>query len=255
MKQTICLLLILIYQLAWGQNQSPFPPKPNPPRLVNDFVGVMNSSEIEALEQKLRRLNDTTSTQIAIAIIPTYGDYDRGQYTFELANQWGVGQAGKNNGVLITIAINDRKYFTATGYGAEGALPDAIIKRIETQAFPENFRQGNYYEGLDQAATLMARAIAGEYTAEDTGEEGGGGGGSWMFIILIIFIVIILSRIFRRRGGGGGGGFFGGGMIPPFITFGRGGSYGGGGGFGGGGSDFGGFGGGSFGGGGAGGDW
>ncbi|QHT67205.1 TPM domain-containing protein [Rhodocytophaga rosea] len=257
MKQTICLLFILMYQLAWGQNQSPFPAKPNPPRLVNDFVGVMNSSEIEALEQKLRRLNDTTSTQIAIAIIPTYGDYDRGQYTFELANQWGVGQANQNNGVLITVAINDRKYFTATGYGAEGVLPDALIKRIETEAFPENFRQGNYYEGLDQATTLMARAIAGEYTAEDTGEEGGGGG-SWMFIILIIFIIIILSRIFRRRGGGGGGGFFGGGMIPPFITFGRGGSYGGGGGFGGfggGGSDFGGFGGGSFGGGGAGGDW
>lgn len=255
MKQTICLLLILIYQLAWGQNQSLFPPKPNPPRIVNDYVGVLNSSERDALERKLVRFNDSTSTQIAIAIIPTYGDYDRGQYTFELGNQWGVGQAGKNNGVLITIAINDRKYFAASGYGAEGALPDALIKRITEQTFPENFRQGNYYEGLDQATTLMARAIAGEYTAEDSGEEEIGN--PWLFIILFIFIIIIISRIFRRRGGGGGGGGFGGfggGFFPPFITFGRGGSYGGGG-FGGGGGGFGGFGGGSFGGGGAGGDW
>lgn len=252
MKQVICLLFILLCHVAWAQNAAQFPEKPNPPRQVNDYVGVLNPGEVNALEQKLRRLNDTTSTQIAVVIIPTYGDYDRGQYTFELANQWGVGQSGKNNGVLITIAINDRKFFTATGYGAEGALPDAIVKRIEEQAFPANFRQGNYYEGLDQAITLMGQAIAGEYTADPNQQDDTGGFGSWL--ILIIIIVFILPLLFRRRGGGGGGFFGGGGMMPPFITFGRGGSYGGGG-FGGGGGGFGGFGGGSFGGGGAGGDW
>lgn len=254
MKQTILLLIFLLISLhTWAQN---LPEKPNPPRLVNDFVGVMNAGEVNALEQKLRRLNDTTSTQIAIAIVPTYGDYDRGQYTFELANKWGVGQAGQNNGVLITVAVNDRKFFTATGYGAEGALPDALIKRIEEQTFPANFRQNNFYEGLDQATTLMARAIAGEYTADNVDSQGEGSGGSfWFWIILFIFLIFILPRIFGGgRGRRGGGGFFGGGMMPPFITFGRGGSYGGGG-FGGGGGGFGGFGGGSFGGGGAGGDW
>jgi uncharacterized protein len=252
MKQITLLLFFLLTSLyIWAQN---LPEKPNPPRLVNDFVGVMSAGEINTLEQKLRRLNDTTSTQIAIAIVPTYGDYDRGQYTIELANKWGVGQAGQNNGVLITVAVNDRKFFTATGYGAEGALPDAIIKRIEEQTFPANFRQNNFYEGLDQATTLMARAIAGEYTADNADTEQGSGS-LWFWIILFIFLIFILPRIFGGgRGRRGGGGFFGGGMMPPFITFGRGGSYGGGG-FGGGGGGFGGFGGGSFGGGGAGGDW
>lgn len=253
MKKILYILFLISFHVAYAQ-QDIFPAPPNPPRLVNDFVGVMNSGEINALEQKLRRLNDTTSTQIAIAVVPTYGDYDRAQYAIELAQRWGVGQAGRNNGVLITVAINDRKFFTATGYGAEGALPDALIKRIEEQTFPPNFRQNNYYKGLDEATTLMARAIAGEYTADNL-SEGEEGNGFWIWIILLIFFVFVLPRLFRR-GGRGGGGFFGGGpMIPPFITIGRGGSFGGGGFGGGGGGGFGGFGGGSFGGGGAGGDW
>ncbi|MDO1447602.1 TPM domain-containing protein [Rhodocytophaga aerolata] len=257
MKKTkFILIAFIIGLLATGASAQTFPEKPNPPRLVNDFAGVLSENEENALERKLVRLDDTTSTQIAIVIVNTYGDYDRAQYTFELANKWGIGQAGKNNGVLITIAIKDRKYFTATGYGAEGALPDAIIKRIEEQTFPPNFRAENYYRGLDEATTLMARAIAGEYQAENTDEgEGGSGGMSFIFLLIIIIIIIAVIRRGGRGGRGGGGRYYGGGgFFPPFITMGRGGSFGGGS-FGGGGGGFGGFGGGSFGGGGAGGDW
>jgi uncharacterized protein len=258
MKKTQYIILyLLIHLFAAGAFAQSLPDKPNPPRLVNDFAGVLSASEENALEQKLRRLNDTTSTQIAIVTINTYGDYDRAQYTVELANKWEVGQAGKNNGVLITIAINDRKYFTATGYGAEGALPDAIIKRIEEQTFPPNFRAGNYYQGLEEATTLMARAIAGEYEAEPReSQEEGGGGMSIIFLIIIVMIIVAIMRRGGRGGRGGGGRYYGGGgFFPPFITMGRGGSFSGGGFGGGGGGGFGGFGGGSFGGGGAGGDW
>lgn len=255
-KIQLILIIFIIKAFGTGAFAQTFPEKPNPPRLVNDFADVLSASEENNLEQKLVRLNDTTSTQIAIVTINTYGDYDRAQYTFELANQWGVGQAGKNNGVLITIAISDRKYFTATGYGAEGALPDAIIKRIEEQTFPPNFRAGNYYQGLDEATTLMARAVAGEYQAENANEGEGVGGGGISFIFLLIIVIIIIAVIKRGGRGGRGGGFYGGGgFFPPFITMGRGGSFGGGGFGGGGGGGFGGFGGGSFGGGGAGGDW
>lgn len=251
MKQLLYAFFCLLWLIHPVVAQE-FPDKPNPPRLVNDYANVLSASESNALEQKLRRLNDTTSVQIAIVIIPTYGQYDRAQYAIELGRKWGIGQAGTNNGVLITIAVNDRKFFTATGYGAEGALPDAIIKRIEEQAFPPNFRQNNYYEGLDQATTLMAQRISGEYTVEDTG-EGSGGLFPGLLVVLLLFILII--GFIRRRGGRGGGGLTGGGMFfPPFMTMGRGGSYSGGG-FGGSGGGFGGFGGGSFGGGGAGGDW
>lgn len=248
------MLLVLIASInnAFAQD---FPERPNPPRLVNDYVGVMSGNEREALERKLVRLNDTTSTQIAIAIIPTYGDYDRAQYTFELGQRWGVGQKGKDNGIMITVAIQDRKYFIATGYGAEGAIPDAIAKRIENEVMRPNFREDNFYKGLDEATTLIARRIAGEYEAEEVAEEGSGVSGLFI-IILIVFLIFILPKLFRGGGGRGGrgGGFSGGMGMPPFIVLGRGGSYGGFGG-GGGGGGFGGFGGGSFGGGGAGGDW
>ena len=260
MKKIQFIIVILsIFICAAGVFAQTLPEKPNPPRLVNDFAGVLSTAEENALEQKLVRLNDTTSTQIAIVTINTYVDYDRAQYTFELANKCGIGQTDKNNGVLFTIAINDRKYFTATGYGAEGALPDAIIKRIEEQTFPPNFRAGNYYQGLNEATTLMARAIAGEYEADNTQASEGGGGSGMNFIFLLVIIIIIIAVIKRGgRGGRGGGGRYyggGGGFFPPFITLGRGGSFGGGGFDGGGGGGFGGFGGGSFGGGGAGGDW
>ncbi len=255
MKKILFLCILFLYAgLALAQE---FPALPNPPRLVNDFAGVLSATEEEALERKLVGYNDTTSTQFAIVLLDSYNGYDPGEYSFELAQRWGIGQKGKDNGLLITVAVRDRKYFIATGYGLEGAIPDIITRRVGEQYFKPNFRANNYYEGLDQATTYLATLPAGEFKGTPRRSQDNGGGGFGL-IIAVIVIVIILSSIFRggrgnrRRYRGGGGMFF-----PPFITFGSGGFGGGGGGFGGGGDGggFGGFGGGSFGGGGSGGDW
>lgn len=252
MKKILFICTLFLYAgLALAQE---FPAAPNPPRLVNDFAGVLSAAEEEALERKLVGYNDTTSTQFAIILVNSYNGYDAGEYTFELANRWGIGQKGKDNGLLITVAVQDRKYFIAPGYGLEGSIPDIITRRVGEQYFKPNFREKKYYEGLDGATTYLATLPAGEFkgTPRRNQEDGGGGFG---LIIAIIVIVIILSTIFR--GGRGNRRYRGGGMFfPPFITFGSGGFGGGGGGFGGGGGGgFGGFGGGSFGGGGSGGDW
>lgn len=248
-------MLFLYAGLSLAQE---FPPKPNPPRAVNDFAGVLSADEQQALERKLRNYNDTTSTGFVIVLMNSYNGNDPGEYTIGLGNHWALGQKGKNNGLLITIAVKDRKYSIATGYGLEGAIPDIITKRVGDQYFKPNFRENNYYEGLDQATTHLATLPAGEFKGTPQRNQQDGGGGGFGLIIAVIIIVIILSSIFRggrgnRRGYRGGGMFF-----PPFITFGSGGfGGGGGGGFGGGGDGggFGGFGGGSFGGGGSSGDW
>ncbi len=251
----ILFVFILYLQAALVLAQD-FPEKPNPPRAVNDFAGVLSPGEEQALEQKLRNYTDTTSTGFVVVLLNSYNGYDAGEYTIELGNRWAIGQKGKNNGLLITVAVQDRKYSIATGYGLEGAIPDVITRRVGEQYFKPNFRANNYYEGLDQATTYLATLPAGEFKAAPRRNQDGGGGGFGL-IIAVIVIVIILSAIFRggrgnRRGYRGGGMFF-----PPFITFGSGGfGGGGGGGFGGGdGGGFGGFGGGSFGGGGSSGDW
>ncbi|GAB2520693.1 hypothetical protein GCM10027085_08290 [Spirosoma aerophilum] len=233
------------------------PAKPSPPRLVNDFVGILSSSERSQLEQKLRTYNDSTSTQITIVIVKTTEPYPIGDFAFQVGRKWGVGQQGKNNGLVLAWATQTRKVFIAPGYGLEGAIPDAIAKRIITNTIAPAFKQEQYFQGLDEATTEIIRRASGEYKA-DPNLDSGDDGGSFIFI-LIIFIIIIFI-IVRRNKGGGSNNSRGGGFMPVFFptsTYSGWGGSGGGGSFGGGssGGGFGGFGGGSFGGGGAGGDY
>ncbi|QMW02642.1 TPM domain-containing protein [Spirosoma foliorum] len=234
------------------------PDKPNPPRLVNDFVGILNSTERSQLEQKLRAYNDSTSTQITIVIVKTTEPYPIGDFAFQVGRKWGVGQKDKNNGLVLAWATQTRKIFIAPGYGLEGAIPDAIAKRIITNVIVPAFKQEQYYRGLDEATTEIIQRAKGEYKGDPAANTGDDDGGSGIFIALIIFLIIIFI-IIRRNGGGGNNRNRGGGWGGPIFlpTPGWGSSGGGGWSSGGGdsGGGFGGFGGGSFGGGGAGGDY
>jgi uncharacterized protein len=253
-------LLILLFVNAFSQD---FPEKPN--RLVNDYTGTLSQNEVDNLEQKLIAFDDSTSTQIAVVLIKSLGVYDINDYTARLGEKWGVGSK-KNNGVVILAALEDRKVSIQTGYGVEGALPDAITKRIIENEIKPSFKQGNYYQGLDNATSAIISYTKGEYKNDKPKKQKGGSGGFPFGILIIIIIAIIISR--RGGGGGRGGEIIGGrGGASPFWWMlmgsqmgrsrgsGWGGFTGGGGGFGGGGGGFGGFGGGSFGGGGSSGDW
>lgn len=251
--------LILIGCSAIAQD---VPQRPNPPRLVNDFAKVLLQSEVDELERKLVAYDDSTSTQIAIVLVNTTGDYDDFEYGLKIYRDWGIGRAKKNNGVLILAAIKDRRARIITGYGMEGSIPDAVAYGIIDNIIKPAFRSEHYYQGLDAAVDHIIKAAAGEYTGVPRSKKGPSGSN----ILGIIIIMLILLFLFGRGGGGGRGGgrvisrrgdsVFGGilgGMIGSSLGGGGGFGGGGGGGFGGGG--FGGFGGGSSGGGGAGGSW
>lgn len=235
------------------------PDKPNPPRLINDFVGILSSSERSQLEQKLRAYNDSTSTQITIVIVKTTEPYPIGDFAFQVGRKWGIGQQGKNNGLVLAWATQTRKIFIAPGYGLEGAIPDAIAKRIITNTIVPAFKQEQYYRGLDEATTEIIRRASGEYKADPKDNQGDDDGSGAIFIALIVFMIIIFIIARRNRGGGNNrnrGGGWGGPVFFPTSTYSGWGNSGGG--WSGGGSSgggFGGFGGGSFGGGGAGGDY
>lgn len=233
------------------------PDRPSPPRLVNDLVGMLSPSEVQQLERKLVTYNDSTSSQLAIVVVKSTGLYEPADYAFSIGRKWGVGQKGKNNGIVLLWATGTRKIYIATGRGMEGVLPDAIAKRIVSQIIAPNFKQQQYYQGLDEAVDEMFRRATGEYKADPS--AGGDSGGGEILIWLIIIAVIIFLVVRSRNGGGGGNRSRGGGMFLPYTTFSgwgsSSGSWGGGGSSGGGGGGFGGFGGGDFGGGGAGGDY
>ncbi|KAA2245768.1 TPM domain-containing protein [Chitinophaga agrisoli] len=254
MRKYCWLWLCLLLTTGLHVFAQDIPPRPNPPRLVNDMAGILLREEAEALEHKLVAYNDSTSTQIAIVTVKTTGDYDVSEVALKILRDWGIGSKEKNNGLVILAAIEDRKIRIETGYGLEGAVPDAIANRIIGQIIAPSFREGHYYQGLDEAVDAIEKAAAGEYTAIPKAKSSGGGGGA--IFVMIVIAIIVLSIINNRRGGGGttisrrGWGGWGG--IPMGGGFGR---SSGGGWSGGGGGGFGGFGGGSGGGGGASGSW
>ncbi|HUR11197.1 MAG TPA: TPM domain-containing protein [Flavitalea sp.] len=250
------------------------PSKPNPPRLVNDYAGLMSAGEVQRLEQKLVAYNDSTSNQIVIVTVHTLHNYTADYFATEIGQWWGVGgQAKFDNGIVILVSDgkeedDKRQYFIATGYGLEGALPSITTNAIAQEFLIPNLKSGDYFDAFDQTTTAIFKAAAGEYTAPaGFGNNGGQRKGFPRSWILIIIAIIVFGLINRRGGGGrGGGGFmsrrgYRGGLAPFIIgsmlgNAGRGGGGGFGGfGGGGGGGGFGGFGGGGFGGGGSGGSW
>lgn len=228
-------------------------------RLVTDQADLLTSSEERRLTAKLTAYEDTTSTQIVVVTIPSLEGVPAAEYALALGRSWGVGQAGQDNGVVILVARDDREVRIETGYGLEGAIPDAVAARIYRNVMVPYFREGRFYEGISGAADLLIAAAAGEFTAEEAAPRHSGRPPIDPSALMGLFILawFIISSIRRRKGGNDGGKRYRRhGYGPHFIVWG-GGFGGSGGGLGGGGlgGGFGGFGGGGFGGGGAGGGW
>jgi uncharacterized protein len=242
------LLCLFASSFAFAQN---IPPAPDPPRLVNDFAHIMSPGEADALENKLDRYNDSTSTQIAIVTVETLDGDDVGSYAAALGEKWGVGTKKNLNGIIILMAKKEHKVTIRTGYGVEEKLGAIICDRIIKETLAPNFKGGNFYAGFDAATTEIIQRLAGTYQGTG-GQENSKGIPLWVIIAVIFFLLFVLPRFFGGGGNGGtfGGGGFTGGLIGGFL--GSGGFGGGGGGDSGG---FGGFGGGGFSGGGASGDW
>lgn len=264
MKKSIALILLVVSSFVLHAQQ--IPARPNPPRLVNDYAGLLTSDQRETLERKLVAYDDSTSNQVAVVIMESIGDYAPGDYATELGRQWGVGGKEFNNGVILLITTGGgagrRHVFISPGYGLERAIPDITAKQIVDNELIPQLREGNYFRGIDHAVDAIMQAAAGEYKAPEGYTNRGRKSGRNIFPVFIVIFIIIMIIARSGRGGGGGGMMsrrgYGRSGVPPIWWFpmGGGGS-GGGGGWsgGGGGGGFGGFGGGSFGGGGAGGSW
>jgi uncharacterized protein len=238
------ILLGFITLNSYAQN---IPLRPDPPKLVNDFAGLLSAEENQILENKLTAYYDSTSTQIAIVTIKSLEGAPVEDYAATLGEKWGVGTKENHNGVVILISKNDRDGYIATGYGVEDGLNSNVCKQIYDNILIPNLKAGDFYGGFDAATNAMIEILSGKYvnTNPPKGEKLGGRD------ILIIIIIIIIIFIISSRMGGKGTMIHGRGHnnIPsPWM----GGGWGGGGGSSGG---FGGFGGGSFSGGGSGGKW
>lgn len=259
---SVLMTALALCLLGAGSVGAQIPEAPKPPRLCNDFSGTLSTQEIQLLESKLDSFDRETSVQICLVVVPDLGGFDVSDYATRLFEKWGIGRAKQDDGVLLLLALQERKIRIETGYGLESVITDALSRRLIEQKIAPALRSGGVAEGLRAGSTGLMNLVRGDYQdleARPEGEKGEPIGGSALFWILLALILLL---ILSKRGGGGGqsigrdgsrgvGGPF---WLPGGGFGGFGGGFGGGGGgFGGGG--FGGFGGGMSGGGGASGSW
>lgn len=233
---------------------------PVPPAPVVDLAGIIDDSVQTRLNRYLRELEQKTTAQMAILTVKSLQGQSLEEFSITIAHdKWKLGQKGKDNGILLVIALNERKYRIEVGYGLEGILPDSLVGSIGRQYLVPYFRKGDYSGGIYAATLAIANEIAKDADVKITGmpavgkassargrQESGGFFGKIGFLLIFLVVVIIfiknprsflalilLSSMGGRRGhwGGSGGGFIGGGG-----GFSGGGFGGGGGGFGGGGA-------------------
>ena len=251
--------LLLISYISFAQVPRP----QTPPVLVNDFASVFTLLQRQSLESKLVQFAQETSNQIVVVTVNDMGGMDKAQFAFEIGEKWGVGDSKFNNGVVILIQPKRGniygEVYIAIGYGLEGTIPDAISKRIvEKEMIPE-FRNDDYYQGVENALNVIMPLAKGEYSYEQY-SEGDEAAGAVAFLIIFIILTMIFVAAAKRStnsknfGSGKRSGFsdFMSGIILGSMSSGSSSGWSGGSS---GSSGFGGFGGGSFGGGGAGGRW
>jgi uncharacterized protein len=261
----VCALLAFAVT-SRAQTPSSVPAKPA--AYVNDYAGVLDAATVQQVTNLCTEINNKAKAQVFVVTVKTTGDQTAQQFSFDLAQRWGIGPKQSSSGVLIFYAIDDRQYFTQVGYGLEGILNDGKVGSFNREAVPF-LKSGDYNKAILLVTSRIANAIAQDRgitltnapppQAAPLASDDQSGGVGTIIVIIIIFIVIMM--VMKNSGGGrtgrgGGSGWWVGPMIGGMMGGGGGGSGwsggGGGGGFGGG---FGGGGGGSFGGGGAGGGW
>lgn len=259
-KWLLIIPVIACFLTSFGQTKSLdeiIKNKPVPIQYVHDHTGKMSTAQVQHLDQKLRKYDDSTSVQIAVLLINSLEGKSIEDVGIEIGRSWGVGNKGVDNGVVIIASINDRKIRIETGSRIEAQVTDYISGEIIDNDIKPNFRAEKYYEGLEAATDDIIKAVAGTYKAPSGYHKNKKSGMDRFYgLMIMIFIVFIVLGAVSKGGKGGGGmvsrrGYSD--WVPP-VFWGGGGSSGGGSSSSGGGWS-GGFGGGGFSGGGASGDW
>ena len=234
-----CLTLLLLFSVM-TRAEVAFPALTG--RVV-DLAGILTADEHEQLVAQLTDHERQTSNQLVVVTVPTLDGLSIEEYGYQLGRHWGIGTREHSNGVLLILALQERKVRIEVGYGLEGALPDAIAANIiQTRILP-HFKQGDMAGGVSAGVSAILQAVQGEYKPRKVSNNSSYSGLIFWFVLLA-FVGLSFLRLFgppglrqalqgrsHRMGGWGGGGGFGGG------GFGGGGGFsGGGGGFGGGGA-------------------
>jgi uncharacterized protein len=134
-----------------------FPPKSD--RVVTDYTQTLTPEEVQKLENKLDSFNSKETAQIAVVIMSSIGTKDIMYYGTRLANRWGIGYSGVNNGILVLVALEDRQAAIIVGTGLEKTLPDELCHEMIQNDLIPNFKKQQYYTGLDKCTNSLMKYV------------------------------------------------------------------------------------------------
>lgn len=163
---------------------------------VNDFTGKTVSKEfLDTQNKKLKEYDEKTTNQIAVAIIDSTGDEEIEQYSIHLAEKWKPGQKGKDNGILMTFAMNDRKMRIEVGRGLEGDVTDLESKIIIDDHIVPHFKQNNYEKGIEAGIDQVILSIATDAAALAQTQSSDTSSGVVIAIVIIILVVFVILLV------------------------------------------------------------
>ncbi len=240
MKRFIIFLLLLL-QTFWAATVFAAPTIPPRPAAgsgiyVQDYANVLSDADKQTLLSLGQELDNKTTAQLAVITLDTLDGQPIEDYALAVLRKWGIGTKEKNNGVLIVVAISDRRSRIEVGYGLEGVLPDGLTGRIQDEYMLPYFKKGDYSKGIVHGYSAVAATIAKDAGVQLTGaqvqtlaqnstpkQSSDSGFGDILYAIGIIaflifdnlflggfFTSLLLLLLFRSGGGRGGGGFGGG---------------------------------------------
>lgn len=244
MKRWLSLLVLIVFlavgALSYAQPQ--LPAVPTSSIYVQDYAGVLSADTKGRINNVGSQLAAKTKAQVVVVTVKSLEGAPIDEYALGILRKWGIGDKNLNNGVLLLVAVNDRKSRVEVGYGLEGALPDAKTGEIQDDYMIPHFQQGDYDKGILNGYLALATVVAKEYNLElktdakpaaktrQASSQSAWDMLPWWAQILIIggFLLLFIAdwlffggsitylilSLLRFRGGGGGGsggGGFGGG--------------------------------------------
>jgi len=192
------LLGMLLTSPCWAES---IPAKPD--KYFNDYANVVNTQVAQQLNEEMAQFERSNSCQVLVAIYPSMdSDSDVADYCQRVAQQWGAGHKGKNNGIVIFAFIKDHKSNIQVGYGLEGKMPDITAKRILDNEMKPDFRAGNYTAGMTKTVHAALLAATGEYkgTGATLAEGGKTGMNAGMILLIILVVIIVIAPIATGNG-------------------------------------------------------
>lgn len=186
---TSLIAVLWLLGAAWAAAEVAVPPLK---ARVTDLTGTLQPGQQAELEQTLQAFENRKGSQIAVLIVPTTQPETIEQYAIRVADAWKLGRKGVDDGVLLLIARNDRKLRVEVGYGLEGAIPDAVAKRIVSEIITPHFKQEDYFGGIRAGVDRIIRVIEGEPLPErkSSRPKDEGSSGDWLAIGFVLAVVV-----------------------------------------------------------------